>query len=460
MPIFPVTLDSTIETPSTLTIKVQTRHAADCPERADIYSRRCDCRKQLWIYENGRDRTESAKTRSWAQAEKIAAERLAERDPARIQARLLEQERARLLAVEEEKAAAAAAALVAAQARRVSIDAALDEWFAGIKPKSNTRTNQFKSIIGKIKSWAQEKELAYLDEITPAALYAWVGQWSENARNDRDCLAPASQNIYITYLHRFFKWSVMVDYLAKDPSVIVKAQAFERDETRPLSTAAQFDEILEATWRMDENRFRSTPEYGRDLRAIFLLQRFTGIRIGDALTLERRALRVCPITGRTLLTLKTRKTGKVIKDRPLPVAVVAALAEIPAHQEHVRPGFYFWANGLDVDNLTNTWTKRILKHLNPWLALVDDDGRPMAFHSHMLRDTFAVELLVAGVDIHEVSNLLTHKSIAMTEKYYAPWVTKRMEKLHETMVAAMEKTGASFTPAARPRPAAGLQLIQ
>jgi site-specific recombinase XerD len=452
MPILSATIDPTIETPSTLTIKVQTRHAIDCPDRQDIYSRKCNCRKQLWIYENGRDRTESAKTRSWAQAQHIADDMIAERDPRRIAARKLEAERARLLAAEDEKAAAAAAA-------RVEIAAALDAWLAGIQTKSRTRAMQFKSIIGKIKSWAQEKNLTYLDEITPAALYAWCGQWSEKARNDRDRLAPASQAIYITYIHRFFKWCVMVDYLVKDPSVIVKAQAAASVETRPLSSAAQFAEILEATWRMDENRYRSTPEYGRDLRAIFLLQRWTGIRIIDALTLERRALRVCPLTGRTLLTLKTKKTGKLIKDRPLPVAVVEALAAIPENQKHIKSGFYFWSEGTDVDNLTNAWTKRILKHLNPWLALADEDGRPMAFHSHMLRDTFAVELLLAGVDIHEVSNLLTHKSILMTEKYYAPWVLKRVEKLHETMVAAMERTGAVFTPAAHVRQGAAARLM-
>lgn len=47
----------------------------------------------------------------------------------------------------------------------------------------------------------------------------------------------------------------------------------------------------------------------------------------------------------------------------------------------------------------------------------------------MLRDTFAVENLLAGVPIDQVSMLLGHKSVKITEKHYAPWVKDRQEQL-------------------------------
>ena len=49
--------------------------------------------------------------------------------------------------------------------------------------------------------------------------------------------------------------------------------------------------------------------------------------------------------------------------------------------------------------------------------------------SHRFRDTFAVELLLAGVPIERVSILLGHQSVRVTEKHYNPWVRSRQEQL-------------------------------
>jgi integrase len=47
----------------------------------------------------------------------------------------------------------------------------------------------------------------------------------------------------------------------------------------------------------------------------------------------------------------------------------------------------------------------------------------------MFRDTFAVEMLLAGVPLEQVSILLGHKSVKITEKHYAPWVKARQDQL-------------------------------
>jgi hypothetical protein len=47
----------------------------------------------------------------------------------------------------------------------------------------------------------------------------------------------------------------------------------------------------------------------------------------------------------------------------------------------------------------------------------------------MLRGTFAVELLLAGVSIDQVSILLGHVSVKTTERHYAPFVNARQEQL-------------------------------
>jgi len=44
-------------------------------------------------------------------------------------------------------------------------------------------------------------------------------------------------------------------------------------------------------------------------------------------------------------------------------------------------------------------------------------------------DTFAVELLLVGVPLEQVSILLGHASIKVTEKHHPPWVKARQDQL-------------------------------
>jgi integrase-like protein len=50
------------------------------------------------------------------------------------------------------------------------------------------------------------------------------------------------------------------------------------------------------------------------------------------------------------------------------------------------------------------------------------------FHAHMLRDTFAVELLQKGVSLENVATLLGN-SIKAAEKHYSPWTRKHARNI-------------------------------
>src|ERR1700722_13160551 len=70
---------------TTRTVKVFVRHSATCKDKnRGTEWRRCDCRKVLRIYEGGgtgNNRVQSAKTRSWETAEKLAQEWIDSFDP-------------------------------------------------------------------------------------------------------------------------------------------------------------------------------------------------------------------------------------------------------------------------------------------------------------------------------------------------------------------------------------------
>jgi site-specific recombinase XerD len=60
-------------------------------------------------------------------------------------------------------------------------------------------------------------------------------------------------------------------------------------------------------------------------------------------------------------------------------------------------------------------------------------------HPHRFRDTFAVELLKAGVDIRAVQKALGHKSLTTTEKYYAPWNKSQQAIMDKAIGGAQAK---------------------
>ena len=59
-------------------------------------------------------------------------------------------------------------------------------------------------------------------------------------------------------------------------------------------------------------------------------------------------------------------------------------------------------------------------------------------HAHTWRDTFATELLLAGVPLEQVSVLLGHQSIKVAERHYSPWVKARQEQLEVAVRSTFE----------------------
>ena len=86
----------------------------------------------------------------------------------------------------------------------------------------------------------------------------------------------------------------------------------------------------------------------------------------------------------------------------------------------------------------------------------------------MFRDTFAVEMLLAGVPIDQVSLLLGHASVKITEKSYSPFVKARQVQLQESVRNAWKLgqptgNGPGTSPpgsAASHKRSAGWQVIQ
>jgi integrase len=125
------------------------------------------------------------------------------------------------------------------------------------------------------------------------------------------------------------------------------------------------------------------------------------------------------------LFLYTAKTGTPVYTK-LPEFVIDELDRCP----RLSPGFWFWTGNGSKEALSENY-RPVFREVAK-LAKVNDA------HPHRFRDTFAVELLLNGVPIEQVSMLLGHSSIKVTEKHYAPWVQARQKQLEESLDRAIK----------------------
>jgi integrase/recombinase XerD len=158
-------------------------------------------------------------------------------------------------------------------------------------------------------------------------------------------------------------------------------------------------------------------ENARRMRALILLLRYSGMRIGDAVNLS------CDRISGNRLFLYTPKNRRAGQCHSAPF-VLAALEVTPK----VNETYFFWSSVGNLESAARSWQTRLRRLFQ--LAKIPNG------HAHRFRDTFAVELLLAGAPMERVSVVLGHQSVRITEKHYAPWVRSRQEQLEADLESA------------------------
>jgi hypothetical protein len=106
-----------------------------------------------------------------------------------------------------------------------------------------------------------------------------------------------------------------------------------------------------------------------------------------------------------------------------------------------RTGGAFWPFEANTPLVVADVPHKLLSSANPvelGLAVFQEAGMANGY-AHRFRDTFAVDLLKAGVPMERVSIVLGHSSIKVTEKHYSPWVRARQEQLEADVRRTWER---------------------
>ena len=238
------------------------------------------------------------------------------------------------------------------------------------------------------RSYAEECGLAELNSFDQSEIRRWRDSWTTSASTTR---------LRLSLLRAFFAYALREGWVDRSPMTNVLNPKVQHNPTLPLNHSEVQTLIRAARGHEQE-------------RALLLLMRYSGLAIRDAVTCKQEHIKD------STLTLRRAKSGELVIVH-LPKPVTRSLETIGTDDSP----YFFWTGSSEPVTATKYWRKR-LQTVAKKAGL--DDFRP-----HRLRDTFAVELLVKGVPIQDVSSLLGHSSVKTTERHYAPWNQARRDRL-------------------------------
>ena len=363
-------------------VTVYTRHSKGC--RIKDRLSKCPCNKWLSYRRGGMQVRESAKTRSWETAVKLA--------------RKMERE------YEDRRLGIAPTPSVTA----TTVEDAVAAYLAKISdPKQSRKASTLRKpqrMTSLLLEFCDRHNLTYLSELTPMLLEEWRTSWTFDPRGQ-------SLRIHDMVARAFFRWAHRMDMLPRDPyEKLDRYKARNNPQTMPLSRE-EVDRLLAAipfTNLSEEDKMHA--------RRLMRLQRWSGLSISDAVTLRADAL----LSDDSLVLRRTKTGVSVTTELPHDVA-----DELRMH--HRSPGYFFWD--------TNVKKESAISEAQNWYRAIFDTagvsrsrekgGLPS---SHRFRDTYAVEFLLAGGSYEDLSQLLGN-TIAVCEKHYSAFTPARKERL-------------------------------
>ena len=269
---------------------------------------------------------------------------------------------------------------------------------------SSSTVGKYKLLKRKLTAYGESHGLTCVAEFDLEALSRFRATWNEGPRTAAKTLER---------LRAFFRYATERRWTETNLAALLRPPKVSPRPTMPLEHT-EFVKILTACEKREVEVQAPGYRNAQRLKTLVLLLRYSGMRISDAV-----ALNADRVQGSKLF-LYTQKTGVPVYT-VLPDFVVTALNATP----RVTPKLYFWTGQGKLETAVKDWQGR-LREIFDLAGVSKGEGNAVA---HRFRDTFAVELLLAGVPIERVSILLGHSSVRITEKHYNPWVRSRQEQL-------------------------------
>ena len=268
---------------------------------------------------------------------------------------------------------------------------------------------KYRLMFRHLAEFAAKNGFLFLKQLDLNALRDFRDSWE---------LAPRTALRKLDRARAFFRFASENEWISTNPARLIRGPANIRDTQKLPFEPAEMERILQAC-----RQVRIQGCSNDRLLPFVLVLRYSALRIGDAsmLAIDRFE--------------DERSVSLHAKERHPRLRTASARSHEPRSRHRTA------ARRVSVHGPESLWMEAASVLWRRKLAVVFAAAKVQGGHPHRFRHTLAVELLKKGVPMEEVSILLGHSSIRITEKHYASWVQARQVILKAHVAKTWETFG-------------------
>jgi site-specific recombinase XerD len=261
----------------------------------------------------------------------------------------------------------------------------------------------YKHYLGRFTNWLSDQGVRpKVSDINPELIRQYRVYLSRKPNGQGTTLSRKTQGYHAIAIRSFLRWLLKQDYKVMSPDKIDLPKIADR-EVKFLS-GAQVERLLNAPGMSSIN--------GKRDKAILEVLYSTGLRVSELTRLNRDKI-----------DLKRREFGIIGKGGKSRVVFLSKRAAdwvdnyLKSRKDRHKPLFIRHKGKIDPSvpdekmRLTPRSVQRMIKKYTKKISLTVD------VTPHVLRHSFATDLLMAGADLRSVQEMLGHKNVATTQIY-------------------------------------------
>jgi integrase/recombinase XerC len=276
------------------------------------------------------------------------------------------------------------------------IDKRSELFFKYLKFEKRYSDNTIRAYIDDIKQFFNFNQInnAQIDFVKNPD-YKHIRFWIVELTNQK--LSARSINRKLSSLKKYFKYLIFIGKIQNNPfDKIITPKTHKK-----LPSFLNFDETEKLS---QDSLFQDNIKGKRD-RAVIELLYCTGIRLSELINLKATDI---DFNMSTIKVIGKRKKERII---PIPEYLIGVIKEYSS--EKIKLGMigdYY----LTTEKGNKTYPKMIQRIVYRYLSIVSTNEKK---NPHMLRHTYATQLLNNGAEINAIKELLGHANLSATQVY-------------------------------------------